>query len=93
MTRRRLADRLEALFAQAGAAHHRAFLATDGEDPEWPSWYAAHLNETLNHLLGTRLTVTEIADALLAAEAERASRGGLDEWAQAYTGYFIRRFG
>ena len=28
------------LFAEAGPAHHRAYFAVDGADPDWPLWYA-----------------------------------------------------
>ncbi len=27
------------------AAHHEAYSATDGFDPDWPDWYARHLHE------------------------------------------------
>jgi hypothetical protein len=36
-------ERLAALFKQTGEAHHEAFLDTDGDDPEWPLWYAKYL--------------------------------------------------
>ena len=35
--------RIAELFRAAGQAHERAFAATNGEDPEWPVWYARHL--------------------------------------------------
>ena len=34
--RRRLID----LFRETGPAHHRAYSAANGADPEWPLWYA-----------------------------------------------------
>ena len=33
------------LFREAGHAHHAAFAATDGADPDWPIWYADYLQE------------------------------------------------
>ena len=34
-------DELAALFRETGAAHHQAFAAKGGDDPDWPAWYAA----------------------------------------------------
>src|SRR5437867_6375182 len=45
-------EQLAALFREAGAAHHKAFAATDGEDPDWPSWYARYLAPRLQQALG-----------------------------------------
>ena len=33
------------LFREAGQAHHTAFTATDGDDPDWPIWYADYLQQ------------------------------------------------
>ncbi len=30
------------LFRETGRAHHSAFMATDGVDPEWPIWLCLH---------------------------------------------------
>ena len=34
---------LSALLHQAAETHHQVFAITDGEDPDWASWYANHL--------------------------------------------------
>ena len=39
------------LLADTGAAHHEAFVASNGEDPEWPIWYAERLQAPLGKLL------------------------------------------
>ena len=31
------------LLLEAGRAHHAAFAATDGADPDWSIWYADYL--------------------------------------------------
>jgi len=33
-------QQLMQLFRHAGSAHHQAFLATNGDDPDWPAFYA-----------------------------------------------------
>jgi hypothetical protein len=58
-------DALRALFAQAGAAHHAAFAHVDGEDDDWPAWYAAYLAPRLPELTGQVLDEPEIARRLL----------------------------
>lgn len=63
---RRVAD-LAQIFREAGAAHHQAFLDTDGADPDWPIWYAHHLFPTLAPILDD-VTESEIVGWLLAWE-------------------------
>ena len=65
-------QQLVALLAEAGPAHHEAFAATGGKDPEWASWYAAYVQVRLNGLLGTGLAIEEIARLLVAAEKKWA---------------------
>lgn len=36
-------NKLAEVLSGAGKAHHKAFIKTNGEDPEWPSWYATYL--------------------------------------------------
>ena len=33
-------DTLAALLHEAAETHHRVYRITDGEDPDWASWYA-----------------------------------------------------
>jgi hypothetical protein len=51
-----LAQQLEELFREAGAAHHQAYIETDGADPEWPLWYADYLRERPGALLDVSFT-------------------------------------
>jgi hypothetical protein len=34
---------LSQLLREAAAAHHDAFASVNGDDPEWPTWYATYL--------------------------------------------------
>ena len=38
-----LRTNLVELFREAGRAHHEAFAASDGDDPDWAIWYADYL--------------------------------------------------
>lgn len=79
-----------ALLSQVGPAHHRAFSATDGEDPEWPSWYAAWLLERLPEQAG-EVDETKLA-ALLASAADAHKTSGSDEdWPGFYARFVTER--
>ena len=53
-------EKLSQLLLETGHAHHQAFIETDGEDPEWPLWYADYLMDRLPAALGRELTKSEI---------------------------------
>ena len=40
------------LLRETGRAHHEAFAATDGADPDWPIWYADYLMQPFTERLG-----------------------------------------
>ncbi len=54
------AKKLASLFEETSEAHHRSFEETDGVDPEWPWWYAGHLQDSVNEMLGATLTKSEL---------------------------------
>jgi hypothetical protein len=37
----KLIDELANLLNETAEAHHKAFAATEGEDPDWPLWCVA----------------------------------------------------
>lgn len=80
------------LLKQTGQAHHQAFRSTDGVDPDWPIWYALHLNETLAAVLGRDFTRTEIICLLtrLAEEQELADDGR--PWPAFYADHIVQRY-
>ena len=87
-TRQQVVDTL----VETGKAHHQAFLATDGEDPEWPIWYAEHLQQPLGKLLGFEFTRSRLVYCLMDAEYERAARDEAAEWAPFYAAHFLEHF-
>ena len=50
---------------EAVRAHHQAFIETDGDDPDWPDWYADYLINDLNALLRTKLSLVQLRDLLI----------------------------
>ena len=87
--RRRLID----LFAETGPAHHRAYSAGNGADPEWPLWYAEYLQARLNELLGAALTRSELTYLLVLVEKERQAAAAAAAWTDYYADFFIDRYG
>lgn len=57
-------DELAALLKEAGHAHHEAFASTEGDDPEWATWYADYLQQKLSAFFGREISQAEIAQAL-----------------------------
>ena len=79
------------LLREAGRAHHQAFTATDGEDPEWPIWYADYLRDRLGKLLNATFTRSELAYLLVSAEKEQAVRAPEADRAAYYARFLLRQ--
>lgn len=84
-------QQLIVLFTETAEAHHRAFAATDGADPDWPIWYAEHLQPGIS-ALGFEFTKTELITCLTTAEAEREARAPDADWPAYYADHFSERF-
>ena len=61
---------LESLFQETFEAHHKAYMETDGADPDWPLWYAGYLQDRLSGLLGARFTKSELVYLLITLDRE-----------------------
>ena len=76
---------LAALLTQTAEAHHRAFSATDGVDPDWPSWYAKYL---LDHGVGAFLegspSAHGVTESLIDADRKHRSDGEPQPWEDYY---------
>jgi len=76
----------EQLFRDAGAAHHQAYIETDGADPEWPLWYAHHLLPRIRDHVG-ELTESELVYHLVSWD--RAYRA--EETDQPWPAFYSQR--
>ncbi|MGB5697047.1 MAG: glutaredoxin [Polyangiales bacterium] len=85
-------EALAALLEETGRAHHRAFEATDGADPDWALWYADHLQQRIRKILGTDRTKTELVVALVDAESEHQARFPHEPWPHFYAKFFCERY-
>lgn len=88
-----LRERLVELFRETGHAHHEAFASTDGADPDWPIWYAEHLQTSLEAALRVSFTRSQLIYCLMNADFEHAARAPETDWLGFYAGHFIERFG
>lgn len=85
-------EALATLFVETGKAHHKAFIATDGADPDWPIWYADYVHEPIAKLLDGGHTRTELVVAFVDAAAEHQARAPDEPWSEFYARYFCERY-
>lgn len=77
------------LLREAAETHHRVYRLTDGEDPDWASWYAdwlINLSE-LPDVLGSRPVRSELVYLLVLLGKEFAAQQEDEPWEQ----YYARR--
>lgn len=87
-----IAQELEDLFRKTGSAHNKAFIKTNGEDPDWPLWYADYLLEKLGKLLNAKFTKSELVYLLVMVEKEREMMAPGADWVVYYTNFFNERY-
>jgi hypothetical protein len=75
-------DPLAELLSRTAEAHHRAFAATDGEDPDWPSWYASYLFQNgFEHLVEVgALSVPGLSRLLIEADGRHRAESNGTSW-------------
>lgn len=77
-------QKLAALFRQTGEAHHQAFAAADGEDPEWALWYAEYLHDRLPPFLAAPLTRSRLVFCLVETDDEHRVTDPDAPWPEFY---------
>ena len=80
------------LLRETGRAHHSAFMATDGVDPEWPIWYAEHLQAPIADALGTPFTKSQLVYCVMDADFEQTARAPEIDWSEFYADQFVERY-
>lgn len=67
----RTVDEIAAVLAAAGPAHHAAYIEADGDDPEWPLWYAEHVIDDLRRILDKPdLTLSRVVWAFVESDRD-----------------------
>ena len=82
------------LLLEAAETHHAVYRITDGDDPDWASWYADWLLDLseLPGLLGTRPVRSHLVHALVELERAHAASGSTGRWEDAYARGLAERF-
>ena len=90
----RSAERIAELLHDAGETHHVVFKITDGEDPDWASWYADWLLNlsTFPDELGTRPVRSELVYMLVACDKEYVERKPSGRWEEYYADRLLEHF-
>ncbi len=84
-------DGIAYLLKSTGQAHHQAFLATDGADPDWPIWYADYLHDKLRDEFGLEFTKSQLIYCLMHADIEHQARASDSDWPQFYADELLNR--
>jgi len=86
---------LAELLHEAAETHHVVYRITDGEDPDWASWYAdwlLNLSE-LPELLGSRPVRSHLVHALVQLERDYAAATPDQPWEDWYAERLAERLG
>ena len=79
---------------EAAETHHVVFRITDGEDPDWASWYADWLlqHSELPQLLGSAPTRSHLVHALVELDREYVAFAPVERWEETYSRGLMSRF-
>jgi hypothetical protein len=77
------------LLREVAETHHRVYRITDGDDPDWASWYADWLTDLseLPKLLGRKPVRSELVYLLVLLDKEITEQQPAEAWEQ----YYARR--
>ena len=86
--------RIADLLHEAAETHHIVRRITDGDDPDWASWYAAWLQK-LSELpteLGRTPVRSHLVHALVELDREHVTSGSAERWEDFYARGLAARF-
>ena len=88
-------ESISALLHEAAETHHTVYRITDGDDPDWASWYADWLLELseLPQLLGTRPVRSQLVHALVQLDRDYLAAGSGERWEDYYARGLAERLG
>lgn len=91
--RKQRTETITALLHQAGVAHLATHRETNGDDPEWPIWYADYLLENgLETLLNAKLLKSDLIYLLVLVDKQQKSEAPGSHWEKYYADFFVRRY-
>ena len=80
------ASRIAELLHEAAETHHVVYRITDGDDPDWASWYADWLLDLseLPRLLGARPVRSHLVHALVQLDRDHTAAAPDERWEDWY---------
>ncbi|HZA19242.1 MAG TPA: hypothetical protein VE889_00180 [Actinomycetota bacterium] len=86
---------LSELLHEAAETHHVVYRITDGDDPDWASWYANWLLDLseMTELLGTKPVRSELIYMLVKLDRDFTSEGVEGRWEDYYAAQLEQHFG
>ncbi len=87
-----LRNNIADLLSDTGRAHHTAFAATDGADPDWSIWYADHLKEPFSQRLHMNFHKSQLIYCLMDADFEHQTRAPDSNWSEYYANEIVERY-
>ena len=71
---------------EAAETHHVVWRITNGDDPDWASWYSDWLLDLseLPALLGAKPIRSHLVHALVQLDRDHAASGSSERWEDAY---------
>jgi hypothetical protein len=87
-------DRISELLHEAAETHHVVYRITDGDDPDWASWYAdwlINLSE-LPEILGNKPVRSHLVHALVGLDRRYADEAPTERWEDYYAKDLLTRF-
>ncbi len=78
-----------ALLMETGHAHHDAFAATDGADPDWPIWYADYARDKFAERFGMEFHKSQLVYCLMKADIEHQGRAPDSSWPEFYADHML----
>lgn len=86
-------ENMTALLHQAGIDHLATHKETNGDDPEWPIWYAEYLLEKgFATLLDANLLKSDLIYLLVLVDKLQKIEAPGSQWEKYYTDFFVTRY-
>jgi hypothetical protein len=87
-------ERVSELLHEAAETHHVVYRITDGDDPDWASWYADWLLELseLPTVLGQRPVRSHLVHDLVALDREYTEAARDERWEDWYAERLVGRY-
>ena len=79
---------------EAAETHHTVWRITDGDDPDWASWYADWLLDLseLPGLLGAKPVRSHLVHALVQLDRDHVASGSKERWEDVYARGLVEQF-